>query len=458
MLTKWMRRLLMIVAILMAVISCAPRTEAGAPLVSLQVVDGDVRDVLLSLAKMADVNLVLDDSIEGKISARIDAKDVYAVLALIANMKGLEYDQSGDTILIGKKAAMHQNFGQLRVFALDFADPRKVVASAELALGESKAQPKRKKEPKEADAKSGDADDVSALGQSRFAVDEATNSLLFYGTAKEAEVIRALLDEIDKPYPQVLMEAKVIAINKDRVKDLGIEWEWSDAPQYPDRSVEYETVESTVTVDGKPIKVTENVPKETVSRKFKGTGNIPGIISFGRGPEGYPFEMYYSAKVNALIASGKANILAKPNIMTLNGNEAMINIGGDIPVPTVMATNVATTTSFEYRRAGIILKYTPRVNSDGCITVDVHTEVSSPDYVSEMKAYRFYTRSADTSVRLKDGQTMIIGGLIGSEESKAVRKIPFLGDLPVLGSFFKSVKNSKTESEVMIFLTAHIVK
>ena len=128
-----------------------------------------------------------------------------------------------------------------------------------------------------------------------------------------------------------------------------------------------------------------------------------------------------------------------------------------MPVPTLSTTNTTTTTTLSYRQAGIILRYTPRVNADGFITAKVHTEVSSPVYVDELKAYKFQKRSADTMVRLKDGETMVIGGLIGSTESRSLSKVPFLGDLPILGAFFRSVRNSKSESEIMIFLTAHIL-
>ena len=184
---------------------------------------------------------------------------------------------------------------------------------------------------------------------------------------------------------------------------------------------------------------------------------MPGIIRFGRGPGNHPFEFYYGAKINALITDGKANLLARPNITTLQGREAVINIGGEVPVQTVSVTNSTTTTSVTYREAGIILRCTPRVGVDGDITAKVHTEVSSPLYVPELAAYRFNKRSADTEVRLRDGETMVIGGLIGSEESKTLSKIPFLGDLPILGVFFRNVRTSKTDSEVMIFLTAKIV-
>ena len=185
--------------------------------------------------------------------------------------------------------------------------------------------------------------------------------------------------------------------------------------------------------------------------------DIPGIIQFGHGPEGQPFEFYFSAKLNALVTGGKAKILARPNITTIQGHEAVINIGGEVPVPTQTVTETSTTNTVTYRQAGIILRCIPRVNAEGQITAEVHTEVSTPEFVTDMKAYRFQRRSADTMVRLQDGETMVIGGLIGSEESRSMSKIPFLGDIPILGNFFKSVRHSHTESEVMIFLKAHVL-
>ena len=293
----------------------------------------------------------------------------------------------------------------------------------------------------------------------RLNVDLTTNTLCFFGTENEAAIIRQLLKTIDVPGNQVSLEAKIIAIEKTAAKSLGIEWAWSELPQYPDRSHETEAVtKRVVDADGKVAIVTERLPREAIERQAGNGVKMGGIIQFGRGPEGYPFEAYYTAKLNALLINGKANILARPNITTINGHEAIINIGGSVPVPTTAVTNSTTTTSIEYRDAGIILRYTPRVNNDGFITAAVHTEVSSPVYVADVKAYRFNKRSAHTTVRLFDGETMVIGGLIGSEESKSFSKIPVLGDLPILGRFFSSIKNAKSESEIMIFLTAHIVK
>jgi type II secretory pathway component GspD/PulD (secretin) len=110
------------------------------------------------------------------------------------------------------------------------------------------------------------------------------------------------------------------------------------------------------------------------------------------------------------------------------------------------------------------LSYVPRINEDGFITASVFVEVSTPILVtlgsgtSAVQAYQITTRSAQTNVRMKDGDTMVIGGLISSTDTKSLSKVPILGDLPVLGKLFQSVSKSNNETEVVIFLKAKIVK
>lgn len=420
--------------------------------VTMNIVNSEVREVLTSLASIGGVNIVADDSVNGKITVQLDGVSFQEALDIITKTKGLQYQTIGNTIIVGNKSNMTAGFGQMHVFHLKYANPDDILKAAKLALGfggEDKSSEKSSDTSKSSntsgDKNSNNTTSVATKSDDKIAnnltVDRATNSLLFYGTSAEAQKIRNILDKIDIPYKQVTIEAEVLSIDKNAAKNLGIEWEWSKTPQYPDRDASEN--------NGNVQKVTRKPINENES--------IAGIISFGRGPEGYPFEFYYESTINALITDGKANILSKPKITTINGNEAVINIGGEVPVPTLSTTNSTTTTTYEYKQTGIILKCVPRVNDDGYITATLHTEVSTPVYVSELKVYKFNKRSADTQVRLKDGETMVIGGLIGSEESNNFSKIPFLGDLPILGKFFSNVNKSKTDSEVIIFVTAHIV-
>ena len=441
---------------LLPIVNC--RAEAS---VTMNIVDSEVREVLTSLASIGGVNIVADDSVNGKITVQLAGVSFQEALDIITKTKGLQYQTIGNTIIVGTKNNMSAGFGQLHVFHLKFANPDDVVNAAKLALGlggstESSSTENSTQTTTTSNTNSTTSNNdgtTTAEISGNLTVDKATNSLLFYGTASEAQKIRVVLDQIDIPYEQVSLEAQVMSINKTDSKNLGIEWEWSKAPQ----SYEEYTPEK-ITIDGTSGKITSTEPAEITRASSFNKGTTGGIISFGRSPDGLPYEFYYAAKINALINNGKANILSKPKITTINGKEATINIGGEVPIPTLTVSDNTTTTTYEYKETGIILKYTPRVNDDGYITAKIHTEVSTPTYDADAKAYRFNKRSADTQVRLKDGETMVIGGLIGSDESKVMSKIPFLGDLPILGRFFSNVNNSKNESEVIIFVTARIVK
>lgn len=407
----------------------------------LEAVDVDIRNLLTSIALANNLNIVISDEVQGNISVKLSNINAQDMIKIIAENNNYTY-QFKDNVIYISKGDKDIN---LYTVQINYLELDKIAQTINLMLTGNLPD------------KIDDKDKKTAINN-KVMIDESENTISFYGTLKQYEQIKNFLQEQDKPQKQVSLEAKVTAIQKDAAKDLGVSWEWSKLPQSPEHEITYDTVKHTViNEDGSKEEITDYLPVDEVTRKWNDDENISGVIRFGKGVDGYPYEFYYAAKIDALISDGKANILARPNITTIQGKEAVINIGSEVPVPTVSTTNSTTTTSIKYREAGIILKCTPRVNEDGIITVKVHTEVSSPMYVEDMKAYRFQKRSADTIVRLKDGQTMVIGGLIGSDEAKQMSKIPFLGDIPILGNLFKHIQKSKSDTEVMIFLTAHEV-
>lgn len=407
----------------------------------LEAVDVDIRNLLTSIALANNLNIVISDEVQGNVSVKLSNINAQDMIKIIAENNNYTY-QFKDNVIYISKGDKDIN---LYTVQINYLELDKIAQTINLMLTGNLPD------------KIDDKDKKTAINN-KVMIDESENTISFYGTLKQYEQIKNFLQEQDKPQKQVSLEAKVTAIQKDAAKDLGVSWEWSKLPQSPEHEITYDTVKHTViNEDGSKEEITDYLPVDEVTRKWNDDENIPGVIRFGKGVDGYPYEFYYAAKIDALISDSKANILARPNITTIQGKEAVINIGSEVPVPTVSTTNSTTTTSIKYREAGIILKCTPRVNEDGIITVKVHTEVSSPMYVEDMKAYRFQKRSADTIVRLKDGQTMVIGGLIGSDEAKQMSKIPFLGDIPILGNLFKHIQKSKSDTEVMIFLTAHEV-
>ena len=409
-----------------------PLPAAAAP-VTIDVTGGDVRSVLLAVARMANIPLVVDDAVTGSVTAHLTGEGE-EVLRLIAAARGIHIERHGAVFLALSADARTEN-RRVHSYTVRYADPEELAHAVNLSLtGEGK----RAIVSKNNEERLNEGSDSDT--QLRVLVDRATNTLLFYGTESEALSVREIISALDVAPQQVSLEARVIAISKQAAKELGVDWSWSSIPQYP-----------------KPERGTDGHWQVGERNTGMGGTNTPGIIRFGRGPEGVPFEFYYSAAIRALITDGRAKMLARPNITTVQGHEALINIGAEVPVPRTTTSNTVTTTGIDYREAGIILRYTPRVTEDGNIVARVHTEVSTPVYVEDLKAYRFQKRSADTTVRLKDGETMVIGGLIDSDESRSLSKIPFLGDIPILGAFFRSVRTSKTETELMIFLTAHVL-
>ncbi|MBM6726625.1 type II secretion system protein GspD [Megamonas funiformis] len=407
----------------------------------LEAVDVDIRNLLTSIALANNLNIVISDEVQGNVSVKLSNINAQDMIKIIAENNNYMYKFKDNVIYISKG----DKDINLYTVQINYLELDKIAQTINLMLTGNLPD------------KIDDKDKKTAINN-KVMIDESENTISFYGTLKQYEQIKNFLQEQDKPQKQVSLEAKVTAIQKDAAKDLGVSWEWSKLPQSPEHEITYDTVKHTViNEDGTKEEITDYLPVDEVTRKWNDDENIPGVIRFGKGVDGYPYEFYYAAKIDALISDGKANILARPNITTIQGKEAVINIGSEVPVPTVSTTNSTTTTSIKYREAGIILKCTPRVNEDGIITVKVHTEVSSPMYVEDMKAYRFQKRSADTIVRLKDGQTMVIGGLIGSDEAKQMSKIPFLGDIPILGNLFKHIQKRKSDTEVMIFLTAREV-
>lgn len=435
---KLIKKYLILLIVILGII-CSNIIFASAN--ELEAVDVDIRNLLTSIALANNLNIVISDEVQGNVSVKLSNINAQDMIKIIVANNNYTY-QFKDNVIYISKGDKDIN---LYTVQINYLELNKIAQTINLMLTGNLTD------------KIDDKDKKTAINN-KVMIDESENTISFYGTLKQYEQIKNFLQEQDKPQKQVSLEAKVTAIQKDAAKDLGVSWEWSKLPQSPEHEITYDTVKQTViNEDGSKEEITDYLPVDEVTRKWNDDENIPGVIRFGKGVDGYPYEFYYAAKIDALISDGKANILARPNITTIQGKEAVINIGSEVPVPTVSTTNSTTTTSIKYREAGIILKCTPRVNEDGIITVKVHTEVSSPMYVEDMKAYRFQKRSADTIVRLKDGQTMVIGGLIGSDEAKQMSKIPFLGDIPILGNLFKHIQKSKSDTEVMIFLTAHEV-
>ncbi len=403
------RKHLCVLILLLSITICST-AMADSKSIDLSFVDEDVRVVLHTLAIISNVDIIIDDSIKGNITMKLKSTNFENALFLITSAKGLSYRKIGESFIIEPA-----DMGTTEIYKLRYIRAVDIKKTLEPIMNSLKLKAE---------------------------IDEVSNSLIYSGSLTGCARIKRLLKDLDVPQQQVVIEAKVVAINKAKTKELGIDWSWDVTPQYGEYSAEQINIANGVTTI-EPAKVTREVRK--------------GVIQFGRNPEGYPYEFYYQAKINALISNGNAKILASPKVATINGNEARILIGDHIPVLTEKMEDGKATTTVEYIDTGIKLTYTPTITADGTITAKVHTEVSTPSLVTDIKNYRITTREVKSTVCMKEGETIVIGGLIGSEESKTNNNIPFLSRLPFIGTLFKSIYSSKVETEVIVFLTAKLI-
>jgi len=233
------------------------------------------------------------------------------------------------------------------------------------------------------------------------------------------------LAKVDVRRPQILIEAKVLDIRSDASKELGIAWSWRDAAYS----------EVLQDAEGKPVAIT--------------------LGKFNRSP--------VTAKVNALVESGTAKVLANPNVLALEGEPCSIFIGDEFKyVINIQQTTTGINVTTETARVGVQLHSVSRISSDGFITMDLHPEVSVIKSFLQIPQLglafpEMSRRYVDSTIRVKDGETIVIGGLITEEERESISGLPILRDLPIIGRLFETKSKSRVHSEVLVFITPRIL-
>ena len=252
---------------------------------------------------------------------------------------------------------------------------------------------------------------------------ESTSNTL--ASENKVEAQGDVIDLLQVLHPtKVRLEAQIIEISSDNAKDLGIQYGTNGSGGTFNFGEDYD-------------RSTNGVPR-VVDRPLKWVEQRFGPIN---------------ATISALVSKGKAKVLSRPNITTLSGEEAAIQVGGEIPYPVQTSDGP----DVEWKDYGIILQLKPIVDADSRITSAIHTEVSSLSGQSSNGYPIIFTRRADTVMTLESGSTIVIGGLMDSSESKVITKIPLLGDIPIIGEFFKHTSKSRDKRELIILITPYIL-
>ncbi len=400
---------------------------------SLHVIHAPAEEVLRSLADLTGKNLIFSGHLNETVTARLDHVTPEEAVSSILASCGLSARTEGNTMIVFNHKLEKDAGISTRAFRLSYAEAREVAEGLK---------------------------NISEKGKVTFS--PSSNTVLVSGTPAELMQAESLISLLDVPEKQVKVEAEVVAVNKSYARELGIDWDFRSLTGSASYERDSWSEQRYVTDDEGNIRYDEDGNPRVRNVEQSGWDiDIPdgyAGISYGRSIAGHPYTFFFQAKLNALVTKGKAKVLARPNVVTMNGRKAEILIGSRIPVIVEHLENGVKTTATEYKDAGIKLTYTPIISRKEEITADVQAEVATPYLVPEMKAYRIITRSANTMVRLKSGDMLTIGGLIDKEESKTFRKVPILGDIPILGKLFQSHGTSTEESEIIIIIKAELVK
>lgn len=407
------RLILTWVAALATVAWLAPpvHAETSEPLVTIDAEDAYLPSVLKILAEKGNLNIVTGPGVTaGRLSIHMKDVPIDQAVNLVVRAAGLAYERIGNSVLVADSKSLKEETGlSSYIVDLKFADANDVKE----ALKDLAAQ---------------------------IEVDRGGNRLIVVTSPRVISEIEHVVQRLDVPARQVMLEARVVEVSTTDTKKLGIDWDQLNSQSF-------------VIVEGNPGPSAPGVPPATLPYV---TG-LPGRGDIVRQAKAF------TTALDLLIREGSARVLANPKIATLNGKAASILIGQRIPFEvtgtTFTGTAGAQTTQIQREEVGIKLTITPLINADGYITTDIQPEVSS---VSDFRGVNndlpvVDTRQASTTVRLKDGNSVIIGGLLSEEKTHNVTKLPLLGQIPGLGALFQHHSITSSKKDLVIEVTPRII-
>jgi len=378
--------------------------------ITLDYKDADIATVLRSLSYTYGLNLVTSTEVKGKVTISLKDVALGEALEAILSANGYNYSIKGDIIYItpGTEEGAQLISEPISLKYLKAGDAQNLIRKVLSPKGDIK-------------------------------VDDVFNLLVVTDYPANVEKLKELLKSVDRAPQQVLIEAKIVDITSKDLQNLGLTW-----------SVDYDP--------GKGIFGRKTAAVE----KMQATGTMPGpssSLSSGQIKVDTLIlkALTASATLDALVQDQKANLLASPSIAVLNNREARIIIGEKVPYKERSQTTTGTTETTKFIDVGTTLRVTPSINADGYITMNIHPEVSSVSSILDAGP-RITTREADTQVRIKEGETIVIGGLIKQEDNRTQSRMPLLGYIPVLGYLFGNKSKDKTQTELAVFITPKILR
>ncbi|CUU37246.1 MAG: hypothetical protein N2045_05490 [Fimbriimonadales bacterium] len=408
---------------------------------------------LQTLARQAEVNIVLAGGEDLKVNAILKNVRVEQALEILLKPLGLEYRLIEGCYVVGKKDQLAvwdipapQNTAPpqppvVEVYTVRFVSAANLLTTLQQVHPDVKVLPGVPSYSPQLTTTGGSSGGIGASSTAQSgtqsATPEATESartLLLYGPADRVAQALETAKRLDQPPMQIRIEVTVSDMSRNALKELGLDYTWSKL-----------SLQEIVRTSEK-----DQIANETLLKPFD-------TSTVWRAPLGF------EATLKALEQRGAAKLLANPSISVLNGESAQILIGDRVLYPVVSGTTTAGTPLFDVReqQVGIVLVVRAYAEPEGTITLDIYPQVSVITgflRVGDSSFPQIATRELRTKIRVKDGTTIALGGLIREEEVRTLSQVPILGNLPVLGELFKSRRKSTVQNELVIFLKPEILR
>ena len=403
-------------------------TYSGEKL-SLNFQDIEVRSVLQLIADFTDLNLVASDTVQGSITLRLQNVPWDQALDLVLKTKGLDKRQIGNVLLVAPAeeiAARERQELESQKQIAELAPLRRELIQVNYAKASDIAQ-------LFASVTSADAD--SQRGS--LTVDERTNSIIALETQEKLDELRRIVTQLDIPVRQVMIEARIVEASVGFDKALGVNWSGEFSLGDSDKYRVYGD-------DGLA---------STVSTPFVDMGVVGATSGIGIGF--VTDNTILDLQLSAMESTGNGEIISQPKVVTSDKETAKILKGSEIPYQEASSSG-ATTTAFA--EAVLSLEVTPQITPDNQVIMEVIVTKDEPDFTNEVNGVPTIRKNeVNANILVADGETIVIGGVFSSDTQTSQEKVPFLGDLPILGKAFRRDVTAESKSELLIFLTPRII-
>lgn len=415
---------------------------------SLNFQDIEVRSVLQLIADFTDLNLVASDTVSGRITLRLKNVPWDQALELILKTKGLDQRQVGNVLLVAPAAEIaareklelenQKQISELAPLHTEFIQVRYASATQLFELFNNAA-----------------GSEQSVLSErGSVIVDERTNAIILTDTADRLQDFRDVINQLDIPVKQVLIEARIVTASDDFSEDLGIRWGFADLDQQSSTRFRKAGGSLTTLEDLQDIIASGGVGDITSPEHLVVDLGVAkeGASTFGVGLTGAGYLL--DLELSALAADGHAEVVARPKVITADKNPALIESGTEIPYQEATSSG-ATSTSF--KDATLALEVTPQITPDDRIIMELNVKQDTVGAIFN-GVPSIDTNQIETQVLVDNGQTIVLGGIFSTDKQFSTTKTPFLGDLPYAGRLFRRTEQKDNKTELLIFITPRIIQ